>query len=233
MRLIGATLSLLLLCASAQAQVQAFLVQIKNTTDHRTDSWTFGEGVWVLHDQEHPLFKHGDQLYDNGMEVLIEQGQAHEVLKGMAQHGGVVAGARFPKRMLRAGERQSFVISAFPGQRFSFAVALLETNDKFLAPRGEGIALFDFFKKPLSQAVTEEVHLWDGGSAHDTKPQQNVMRGKTMDMRLEKKISEGTTTNRADANPATRLVGTGMQKHLDGYRYPQVETILFVSIKAL
>ena len=216
----------------AEAQVKAFLVQIQNKTDHRMDSWTFGEGVWVLHDQDHPLFKHGEQLYDNGMEVLIEQGKAHEILKGMIFHEGVAVGARFPKKTLRAGEKQSFVISALPGQRFSFAVALLETNDKFLAPMGKGIALFDFFSNPLSATVTDQIHLWDGGSAHDTEPQQNVMREKKIDLRLMRKLRDGTT-KKEDSNPATRLVTTGEKAHQDGYRYPHVETIMFVSIKAL
>ena len=238
MRLLCRTLFFFLMLSvlfpsQAQAQVKAFLVQIQNKTDHRMDSWTFGEGVWVLHDQDHPLFKHGEQLYENGLEALIEQGKAHKILKGMIIHGGVVAGARFPKKIMQAGEKQSFVISALPGQRFSFAIALLETNDKFLAPMGKGIALFDFFKTPLSATVTDQIHLWDGGSAHDTEPQQNVMRGKKIDMRLEKKMREEATTNKADANSATRLVTTGEKAHHDGYRYPHVETIMFVSIKAL
>ena len=238
-RLLGAalfcilTLPLLSPAKAEQARGKAFLVQIQNKTDHRMDSWTFGEGVWVLHDLEHPLFKHGEQLYDNGMKVLIEQGKAHEILKGMIFHKGVASGAPFPKKMLRAGERQSFVISALPGQRFSFAIALLETNDKFLAPAGKGIALFDFFKTPVSATVTDQVHLWDGGSAHDTKPQQNVMRGKKVDMRMEKKLSKGEATKKADSNTATRRVMTGEKAHHDGYRYPRVETIMFVSIKAL
>ena len=227
------TLPPLLSTAVAQTQVKAFLVQIENKTDHRMDSWTFGEGVWVLHDQEHPLFKHGEQLYENGMEVLIEQGKAHAILKNMTFHEGVASGARFPKKILRAGEKQSFVISALPGQRFSFAIALLETNDKFLAPMGKGIALFDFFKKPLTATVTSQIRLWDGGSAHDIKPQQNVMRGTTVDMRMDEKMSKGVTSTKDDANPATRLVTTGEKAHTDGYRYPHVETIMFVSIKAL
>ena len=220
------------LSAAAQTQGKIFLIQIRNETDHRTNSWTFGEGVWVLHDQENPLFKHGERLYDNGMEHLIEQGKAHEILKSMTFHEGIAVGARFPKKTLRAGEKQSFVISALPGQRLSFAIALLETDDKFLAPTGKGIALFDFFKNPLSATVTDQIHLWDGGSAHDTEPKQNIVRGKIIQLRLETKIRDGATT-KADANSTARLVTTGSKAHEDGYHYPHVETIMFVSIKAL
>lgn len=220
--LVALTALLCISVASAQTKMNSFLIQIKNLSDYKADSWTFGEGVWVLHNQEHPLFKHGEALYLNGMKTLIERGKGHAVIANIAKHEGIAAGALF--KTLDAKEKVAFVITASPGQRFSFVIPLNETNDKFIAPRGRGIKLFDLFAQPISSSATQLAHIWDGGSAYDEKPQQQ-------------KQTQGTTQKTnvkqlPDPNPSVRLVITGERPHTDGFRYPRVETILRISIKA-
>ena len=225
LKTIAKVLTPFVLCALAQtspasAQVKTktylFLVQIKNLSDYRTDRWTFGEGVWVLHDQEHPLFKHGEPLYQNGMHSLLRQSEGKGVVKKLATHQGIVAGATFAKKKIKAGEKISFAISVSPGQRFSFVLNLHETNDKFFAPMGDGIKLFDFFSKPISGGFTQHIYLWDGGSSHDEDP--------------ELKTSEKTYM--PDPNNKVRMVLTGEKKAVDGFSYPHVEHALRLSIKS-
>ncbi len=204
--------------ADERAKASLFLIQIKNLSDYQGDSWTFGEGVWVLHDQEHPLFKHGEPLYQNGMHTLLKHSSGLEMVRKMAMHQGIAAGAAFSKKTIEAGEKISFAISVRPGQRFSFVINLHESNDKFLAPKGKGIKLFDLFSQPIVRRdFTGHTYIWDGGSSLDEDPKrENIVK-----------------TSSPDPNDRVRLVPTGRQVAGDGFRYPPVEDILKVYIKSL
>ena len=216
--------------AQASAKIFVFLVQIKNLSDYRDNSsWTFGEGVWVLHDQEHPLFKHGEPLYPNGMHALLKHSEGGDVVRKMAMHQGIVAGAVFSKKKIEVGEKISFAITASPGQRFSFVINLHESNDKFLAPKGKGIALFDFFSKPISGSLTEHIHLWDGGTSFDEKP--------TRESVAKTEIPDPNDKVRLAVTFDQKMAMTSEQKYehkaQGEFSYPPAKDLMKISIKPI
>lgn len=64
------------------------------------------------------------------------------------------------------GSSYSFAVTAAPGQRLSFATMLVQSNDWFLAPMPEGIALYDD-GAPISGDVTDRIHVFDAGTEAD------------------------------------------------------------------
>ncbi|WP_452224323.1 spondin domain-containing protein [Lacinutrix chionoecetis] len=65
------------------------------------------------------------------------------------------------------------------GTRVNFLTMFVQSNDLFLSPDGEGIALFDAMGNPNSGDVTNQVKLWDAGTevnevtgSANQKPQQ-------------------------------------------------------------
>ena len=68
---------------------------------------------------------------------------------------------------LPPGESYSVTFSAKPGDSLSFATMVVQTNDWFLAPGEDGIALFDVDDNPVTGNVTAEVQIWDAGTEAD------------------------------------------------------------------
>ncbi|MEL7155373.1 MAG: spondin domain-containing protein [Actinomycetota bacterium] len=65
------------------------------------------------------------------------------------------------------GSSYSFTVTAAPGQRLSFATMLVQSNDWFLAPMPEGIALYDDAGAPISGDITDQIHVFDAGTEID------------------------------------------------------------------
>jgi hypothetical protein len=63
-----------------------------------------------------------------------------------------------------------FDLTAFPGERLTFATMLVPSNDAFYAADGDGIALFDDAGDPVSGDVTDQVGLYDAGTEPNTTP---------------------------------------------------------------
>ncbi len=68
------------------------------------------------------------------------------------------------------------------GTRLSFATMMVQSNDLFYAPDGQGIALYDGSGNPITGDVTSQIKLWDAGTEVDEetgspnqKPQQTPM----------------------------------------------------------
>ncbi|NNE10188.1 MAG: hypothetical protein HKN20_16635, partial [Gemmatimonadetes bacterium] len=78
--------------------------------------------------------------------------------------GATEAGAIGP------GQAYEFRVGATPGQALSFATMMVQSNDLFFAPDGDGIALFDGSDNPISGNVTDQVELWDAGTEEDEEP---------------------------------------------------------------
>ncbi len=64
------------------------------------------------------------------------------------------------------GPGQSFELqfAAAPGDKLSFASMFGQSNDLFLAPDGEGVALFDGDGMPISGDITDQIFVWDAGT---------------------------------------------------------------------
>jgi hypothetical protein len=63
-----------------------------------------------------------------------------------------------------------FTVTANPGDRLSFATMFVQSNDKFYAPAGGGLALFDAAGNPVSGDLTDSVRLFDAGTEVDQQP---------------------------------------------------------------
>ncbi len=74
-------------------------------------------------------------------------------------------GADGPGPLLPGGA-YSFDVYAVPGQRVSFATMLVQSNDLFLAPADDGLALYSG-DTPISGDVTDQVTIWDAGTEID------------------------------------------------------------------
>lgn len=65
------------------------------------------------------------------------------------------------------GSGYSFVVAAAPGQQLSFATMLVQSNDWFIAPLPEGIALYDDAGNPISGDITDQLYVFDAGTEID------------------------------------------------------------------
>ena len=111
-------------------------------------------GVWVVHENANPLFQAGKRARPNGLEAMAEDGHPERLLHHAAKTKGVVQAGILFAELLLPGATHSFTFSVETGQRLSFATMFVQSNDKFYAPKGQGIALFSAQGKPLSGDIT-------------------------------------------------------------------------------
>jgi hypothetical protein len=71
---------------------------------------------------------------------------------------------------LLPGGIYEFSFSAEPGERLSFGSMFVHSNDLFIGPGQDGIALFDAAGMPLSGDVTDQIQLWDAGTEVNQEP---------------------------------------------------------------
>jgi hypothetical protein len=96
------------------------------------------------------------------LERLAEDGNYEPLQQKLASEFGARSGMFVPG--------QEFTILAHPGDRLSFATMFVQSNDKFYAPRTEGIALFRADENPVAGNLTSEVRLYDAGTEVDEQP---------------------------------------------------------------
>lgn len=68
------------------------------------------------------------------------------------------------------GKSYEFTVNAGKSQKLSFVTMLAATNDLFLGPKGEGIALYDEDGEPITANVTDQIYLWDAGTELNEEP---------------------------------------------------------------
>lgn len=183
-------------------------------------------GAWVVHKSATmPLFADGKADYGDGIEHIAEDGNPSMLGESLPSLSGFVGGAVFNTPVgkdapgpILPGAKYSFEFDASPGDALSFATMLAATNDVFFAPEAQGIALFDADGEPVSGDVTSDVVLWDAGT------EANEMPG----------IGPNTVTNQLA--PDTGEAGEGKVQRLskvdDGFEYPEVDTLLKVTLSA-
>lgn len=142
-----------------------FLVRIENVAGPAFPT-TLGAGAWVAHAEADPLFTEGSVDRGQGLEALAEDGDPAALVGNLdpAWSGGF--GPTAP------GEVTEVVVTARPeAPRLSFASGFSLSNDVFVAPPGDGIALFDEAGEPLPMRdVTRELWLWNAGTEADQAP---------------------------------------------------------------
>ncbi|HEC11482.1 MAG TPA: hypothetical protein ENI86_18240 [Acidimicrobiales bacterium] len=126
--------------------------------------------VYVWGDQGNPLFTEGEPAGDTGLENLAEDGDPSVLaatVEGDVQAvpiDGTDPGPAFP------GSGYEFEVEVPEGHTLSFATMFVQSNDWFLSPGEDGIAVFDSDGKPISGDVTDQVFLWDAGTEEDQVP---------------------------------------------------------------
>ena len=160
-----------------------FRVRIQNVSPESDVPTLFAPGVWVLHSEAGPLFTSGEADRDQGLEALAEDGDPTALaayLRAQGLQAGVfdtpvcadTPGLLPSGETVESGDSYEFEVTASAATPYlSFATMLVQSNDLFLAPAGQGIALFDKDGKAIGlQNVTHELLLWDAGTEANEEP---------------------------------------------------------------
>ena len=112
----------------------------------------------MLHSEAGPLFTTGEEDRDEGLEALAEDGDptalaASLLAKGLTSGNFDTPVCADSPRPLQSREFYEFEVTASPETPYlSFATMLVQSNDLFLAPVENGIALFDEDGKAIGAA---------------------------------------------------------------------------------
>jgi hypothetical protein len=140
------------------------------------------------------------------LQALAEDGNFEPLQKALVAKFGAHAGMFAPGL--------EFTITAKRGDRLSFATMFVQSNDKFYAPAGGSLALFDASGKPVSGDLTASVRLFDAGTEVDQQPGAGADQAPR-----QKAANQGADQNGAIA-----------QAH-DGFAYPPVAEVMKLEIK--
>ncbi len=113
------------------------------------------------------------------------------------------------------GGAYEFTFDAPPGSALSFATMFIPSNDLFLGPDENGIALWDNGTQ-VSGDVTDQVLLWDAGSEANEEPGVGPNQAQRQ---------SGADTGPDDADDTVRLVN-------DGFTYPVIGNVIRVTLTA-
>jgi hypothetical protein len=176
----------------------------------------FAPGVWAVSAASGVLFEEGTADRGEGLEALAEDGDPSVLSSSLSEiPGGVFntpEGASETGPLL-PGASYSFELEAARGDRLFFATMLVQSNDLFVGPGQEGIALFDADGMALSGEVSSSLALWDAGTEVNQRP------------------GTGSDQPLRQAGPDTGA-GEGGSVHRvdDGFDYPAAEALLRVTV---
>lgn len=206
-----------------------FEIEISNLSDAASLTSGFAPGAWVLHHDPDPFFTEGQPDRGDGLEALAEDGAPALFAQGAVAQGFFSAsgGEDYVDAPLHPGETMRFEVEVDPADppRLNLAMMLGESNDRFLAPTGAGIALFDGDGAPITeQDVSDQLIAWDAGTevdqplgeGPDQAPRQTVSgQGRT----------EGVVAPTREPPPAATVtvVGGGVEIHC-----PDAATLLWI-----
>lgn len=205
-----------------------FLVRIWNAGEENSMTLEDGSkqtpllswGAFAVHQQPNALFTPGQPAGDTGLEQLAEDGAVNDMVAWLASRSDLVDSGEIKARPVNGqpaiypGGLFRAKFKANPGDKFSFAVMLEQSNDGFYAPGPEGIDLFDADGNPISGDVTAQILFWDAGTEVNQAPGLGPDTGIN-----EQAFDQGETEN-----GVVHLMD-------DGFTYPPVDQIIKVSIK--
>ncbi len=228
--LVSAAMSGAILIAAGSAAVAEteFIVRIYNAgtengmtlEDGSTQTPLLSWGAFAVHKAPNALFTPGQPAGDTGLEQLAEDGAVNDMVDWLASRSDLVDSGAIKARPVNGqpaiypGGLFRAKFKANPGDRFSFAVMLEQSNDGFYAPGAEGIALFDDSGNPVSGDVTDQILFWDSGTEVNQAPGLGPDTGVK-----EQAFDQGETEN-----GVVHLMD-------DGFAYPAIRNIIKVSIK--
>ena len=154
-----------------------FRVRIQNISPDGDAPTLFAPGAWALHSNADPLFTNGEADRGEGLESLAEDGDPAKLVETLRAKGLTAGNFNTPvcadsPRPLQTGEFYEFEVTASPETpNLSFATMLVQSNDLFLAPAENGIALFDEDGTAIgAQDVMDKLRLWDAGTEANEEP---------------------------------------------------------------
>lgn len=179
----------------------------------------FSPGLYVVHSSNNPVFESGQADRGEGLEAIAEDGDPSGLFASLDGRSGLSVGifntpvgASAPGP-IGAGQSYSFDLTATNGQRLSFALMFIQSNDLFYSPDGNGIALFDNNGNPITGDVTIQVQLWDAGTEVNEAPGIGPNQAPRQ---------SGPDTGN-DENGVVRVVN-------DGFTYPALNSVLRVTV---
>ena len=140
------------------------------------------------------------------LQALAEDGNFDPLRKALTATFGAQAGMFAPGL--------EFTVAAKPGDRLSFATMFVQSNDKFYAPAGASLALFDAAGKPVSGDLTAAIRLFDAGTEIDQQPGAGADQAPRQTSADQGAAQNGVV---AEAN--------------DGFTYPAVADVIRVEIR--
>lgn len=156
-----------------------FRVTIENLSGDSPLPSALAPGLFALQRERDLLFTAGEPDRGAGLEALAEDGAPEALAASIGGDPRTIeqgvfdtpAGALAPG-LISPGETYAFEVTAAPEEgTLTFATMLWETNDRFIAPGGEGIELFMPDGTPHPERdVTSVLGLWDAGTEVDEAP---------------------------------------------------------------
>lgn len=166
--------------ALAQARPTTFRVRIDNVSDRSALPGPLSPGAWALHSTPAPFFNENVADRGDGLAAIAEDGDPAPLAASLATQEGIGGSGVFNTPVGAAGPGP-----LFPGQSYEFtftttfenrflslATMLVQSNDVFISPNGQGIRLFDDNNMPVpARDVTAELEYWDVGSEVNEAPE--------------------------------------------------------------
>lgn len=187
-----------------------FTVKIENISQNTTLPGDLSGLVWAVSKQAPVIFAEG-QKASAELEQLAEDGQTTALLNALSsslQKGTV-------NSPLKAGESSSFSFKASPGSQLSFASALMQANDLFIAPVVAQLALFDAKNEPIAPGQVE-IALWDAGSEVNQEPGKGAEQ-----LARQASAGQGQAENQSIRH---------LDEVKDGFVYPEASQLFKVSL---
>jgi hypothetical protein len=173
--------------------------------------------VWAVHQGDVGLFGVGSPA-SAGLERLVESGRPQPLLEQLAGADQLEQYGAEPDDggVIHSGETIEFRLRAAAGDHLSLVTGYLAANDKFVATRPMGVALFDEQGEPRTGDLDWALGLFDAGTEVDEPP------GLGANQFERQSLSNGGV----DENELVREVHGQWQ----GFHYPPPEQILSVRI---
>ncbi len=180
-------------------------------------------GVYAVYQGASPVFSMGERARGNGLEEIAEDGMPMKMAQALKSMGDVEQSGVFNTPAgkgepgpLMPGDAYDFTIEAGPGDRFTLVTMFVQSNDLFIAPDEQGIALFSADGQPVSGDVTAQLRIWDAGTEVNEEPGVGPN---------SKPKQAGPNTGPAEGASVRPISEVG-----DGYTYPPAARVVRVTL---
>ena len=199
----------------------SFRVRVENISGDSSVPTPFSPGAWVVFSELGPIFLTGEANRGAGLEAQAEDANP-------TQLDATLEAAGFTHGIFNTPVDAPMAGAATPGNAFEFTVTTTiempmlafasmfgQSNDLFIGPDENGIALFDADGNPVSGDVTDQIQLWDAGSEMNEEPGVGANQAPRQ---------PAPNTGPVDDDNTVRLVN-------DGFTYPTIAELVIVTIE--